>query len=117
MGTSIQKGLQSLVGAAKGVAAKAKVGAPSAPKISVGTTPTGPKADAWEGVGTHSNPYVYEGPKPGVPATSAAAIARGEQQIVNLHPQVTRIYVNPGILKLQDPTFARRDPADFAVET
>src|SRR5690349_8220562 len=85
---------------------------PPPPRISVGVKPTGAKSDQWEGVGTHSNPAAYES-KPGVTTTSPNAIAVGENQIANLHPQVTRVRVDPQILFLQDPAFKTDHPAAF----
>lgn len=79
----------------------------------MGRKPVGPRS-GWEGVGAHSNPSVYEKPKPGELGLNPAQIARGEQQMANLHPQVTRIRVDPTILKLQDPAFASAHPEDAA---
>src|SRR5207302_854612 len=68
--------------------------APKGPVVNVTQKPVGPPADRWEGVGVNSNPAAYQS-KPGVPATSPAAIVTGEKQIANLDPQISRIYVDP----------------------
>ncbi len=81
-----------------------------APAVAISRRPAGAPSDVWEGVGAHSNPVVYT-PKPGVAATSPEAIARGEQQIANLHPQVTRVRVDPAILSLQDASWVAANPA------
>jgi hypothetical protein len=93
---------------------KPAVATPLPPKVQVGRKPVGPAASRWEGVGSHSNPSVYEPPKPGDLVLTAPQVARGEQQVANLHPQVTRVRVDPTILQLQDPAFATEHPADAA---
>jgi hypothetical protein len=95
-------------------AAPVRAASTAAPKVVVSRKPVGPPSDRWEGVGSHSNPSVYEQPKPGDLALTPAQIARGEQQLANLHPQVTRIRVDPTILQLQDPAFVKANPADAA---
>ncbi len=84
------------------------------PQILLGRKALGPPSNKWEGVGAHSNPSVYEPPKPGELALTPAQIAKGEQQVANLHPQVTRIRIDPTILRLQEPGFQRANPVEGA---
>ena len=91
-----------------------KPAALNAPKISIGSRPLGPDSNIWVGVGTHSNPSVFERPKHGEVELGPGAIANGEQEIANLHPQITRIRVDPTILQLQQPEFQAQHPADCA---
>ena len=94
------------------IATRSVVAAP--PKILLGRKALGPPSDKWQGVGTHSNPSVYEPPKPGDLALSGPQIIKGEHQVANLHPQVTRIRIDPTILRLQEPGYMRANPVEGA---